>query len=1269
MAPVPAVNQQFVLYLSIGLLSLLLLTECDKIKLNGPSRCSGRVEVYHGDTWGTVCDDYWSMNNAEVLCRELGCGTVLELKKGGFFGEGNGEIWLDDVRCTGEEASILKCAHKPLGEHNCGHSEDVGVICSEHLRVVNGTNRCNGRVEVYNSGKWKRVCSSDWDKTEADVVCQEINCGYQVTHTTPQYYGDSREELAVKINCAGNESSVSQCSFQDSKDSCIDATIFCQNSKIIRLVNGTSSCSGRVEVYHNAEWGTICDDRWGIPEVIVACHEMNCGNPIAATYKSFYGQGKDQVWMDDVECTGQEKSLADCSHRGFGEHDCDHSEDAGITCSDAVRLINGTDRCSGRLEVFYNGYWGPVCSHSWTIEQAKVVCAEIACGAPKKIEESPDYGKSSGRSFTSRCIGNVSSIAECHLQEYSGKCEGVSLSCSDVSQMRLVNGTNRCSGRVEIMHNSQWGTVCDDEWSIMNARVVCRVMDCGTAQTAKSNSFFGPGDGDIWLDDVKCLGNESSLLHCEHNKMGENNCGHLEDAGVVCSVSIRLTNGTDHCSGRVEVFSGGLWLPAYNLNWGMNEASVACRETNCGDPLNVLWNYGESKDQRGLRISCRGGESSLTQCSLTTHTRTSQERLENVGIKCSGNLRLVGGENRCVGRVEYFNEGQWGTICGESWDFNDAGVVCRQLNCGKAFKMTTMTEFGSATSQQIVDTFQCNGYESTISQCTMTKVQDRICNATSIAGAMCKEALEVRLVKENDECSGRVELRHNDVWQTVCDSQWTMSKAQVVCELIECGYAMNAPGAAHFGQGTGPVVEATNLCFDNATSLKQCTKKGFTTARCGHEHDAGVVCAAMVRLVGGSGQCSGRVEVLYKGSWGTVCDDEWQISNADVVCRQLGCGHAVSAPMNAHFGRGSGPIWLDNVECTGQESALTHCPHNGFGENNCGHGEDASVICLGSLQKPEITLSPGTEVNWGDRVEITCALPSEPSGGTFILKKTQGAFKMEKFSESETANFAFSSVDFSLNGSYFCEYQKKLPDQVLYYPQGIPADLSVGVKLEKPSISITSPHSMVVYSPDQIAVSKGAVFSITCSTYSKYSEGVFYLTKSKVNTTKMKMSVGHSVFHMAYFEFPQVDFQHQGEYTCVYSVNLSSITFNSIPSSSLQITVVSSTTSGVVTGLVVGLVVLLVVAVGIFLWRRRWRGAGAMVQFSNKFGGPVKQDVQDRSNGAYNERNSSTLDDHGGQGSSPEDKSVDAQPENTLETEPEDLAGRVCYELEPLVLS
>lgn len=103
------------------------------------------------------------------------------------------------------------------------------------------------------------------------------------------------------------------------------------------MVNGTNRCSGRVEVFHEGQWGTVCDDRWGIQEATVACRELNCGNPLSVKYKAYYGKGQDQVWMDDIECTGLEKSLAECPHRGFGEHDCDHSEDAGIECSGNMR--------------------------------------------------------------------------------------------------------------------------------------------------------------------------------------------------------------------------------------------------------------------------------------------------------------------------------------------------------------------------------------------------------------------------------------------------------------------------------------------------------------------------------------------------------------------------------------------------------------------------------------------------------------------------------------------------------------------------------------------------------------------------------------------------------------------------------------------------------------------------------------------------------------------------------------------------------------------
>ena len=101
-----------------------------------------------------------------------------------------------------------------------------------------------------------------------------------------------------------------------------------------------------------------------------------------------------------------------------------------------------------------------------------------------------------------------------------------------------------------------------------------------------------------------------------------------------------------------------------------------------------------------------------------------------------------------------------------------------------------------------------------------------------------------------------------------------------------------------------------------------------------------------MRLVGGSWTGEGRVEVFYNGAWGTVCDDIWNMNNARVVCRQLGYSDAVNALSHAHFGAGSGQIWLDDVNCAGSEDSIDNCPHIGWGSHNCGHHEDAGVVCL-----------------------------------------------------------------------------------------------------------------------------------------------------------------------------------------------------------------------------------------------------------------------------------------------------------------------------------
>ncbi|XP_015486916.1 T-cell differentiation antigen CD6 isoform X2 [Parus major] len=119
-----------------------------------------------------------------------------------------------------------------------------------------------------------------------------------------------------------------------------------------------------------------------------------------------------------------------------------------------------------------------------------------------------------------------------------------------------------------------------------------------------------------------------------------------------------------------------------------------------------------------------------------------------------------------------------------------------------------------------------------------------------------------------------------------------------------------------------------------------------------------------LRLAGGRSRCEGRVELEQEGTWGTVCDDGWDILDADVVCRQLWCGHAVRAPGNASFGRGHGPILRDEVGCKGHERDLWECP--AALEHDCSHKEDASVVCS---EHQEWRLSGGRDGCAG-RVEV-----------------------------------------------------------------------------------------------------------------------------------------------------------------------------------------------------------------------------------------------------------------------------------------------------------
>ena len=112
----------------------------------------------------------------------------------------------------------------------------------------------------------------------------------------------------------------------------------CSSYIIVRLINGSTDYEGRVEIYYNGVWGTVCDDGWDMNDAQVVCNELGYGKAIAALHDAFYGQGSGISWLNDVSCVGTELTIGDCSHRGWGVGNCNHRDDASVKCAPGMHF-------------------------------------------------------------------------------------------------------------------------------------------------------------------------------------------------------------------------------------------------------------------------------------------------------------------------------------------------------------------------------------------------------------------------------------------------------------------------------------------------------------------------------------------------------------------------------------------------------------------------------------------------------------------------------------------------------------------------------------------------------------------------------------------------------------------------------------------------------------------------------------------------------------------------------------------------------------------
>ncbi|XP_025103064.1 deleted in malignant brain tumors 1 protein-like isoform X2 [Pomacea canaliculata] len=652
-----------------------------RARVVGGTAEAGRLEIFYDGTWNTVCGDGFGQKEALVACRMLGFNSTTAVAVGSNkYGEGSGPILFNNLQCVGNETSLAQCQHSGLYRHSCYHWQDVGVMCNTSnqtsqeltVRVVGGTAEA-GRLEIFYDETWNTVCDYGFGQEEALVACRMLgfNSTTAVAVGSAKYGAGSGPILFSDLQCVGNETSLAQCQhsglYLDYCEHWEDVGVMCNFTQQLkaRVVGGTES-AGSLEILFDGTWGTVCDNGFRMIEARVACRMLGFNDTKLTAVPSIkYRGGSGPILLDGVSCRGTETSLAQCDHKVFYHHDCDHSEDVGIICNIKVwetaqqlsaRVVGGTPQ-AGRLEILYNGAWGTVCRDIFGQEEALVACRMLGFNSTAAaVDISGKYGRGSGKILFDElvCAGSETSLSQCqHRGFYTHDCdhsEDVGVVCdldrwNSTQQMkaRVVGGTEG-NGRLEILYNGTWSTVCNNGFHNTEAQVACRMLGFNsTATPVLSSAMYGEGRGTILLDNLECQGTEKSLEQCRHRGYYNHDCNHTEDVGVICNMSstqmeAHLVNGTS-TSGRLELLINGQQGTVCNQVFGRKEAQVACRmlgfegvEAAVVSPAR----YGKGSGHVILGyLECRGWETSLTQCSINSFYSNVCDHWDDVGVVCT----------------------------------------------------------------------------------------------------------------------------------------------------------------------------------------------------------------------------------------------------------------------------------------------------------------------------------------------------------------------------------------------------------------------------------------------------------------------------------------------------------------------------------------------------------------------------------------------------------------------------------------------------------
>ncbi|XP_067928280.1 deleted in malignant brain tumors 1 protein-like isoform X2 [Watersipora subatra] len=982
-------------------------TKAAQYEVRLSSNAQGLVQFKTGNNWFTLCIDSWSNDSANVICRQLGYRNAVSWKLEKVLHKNTYMYNSRMPKCTGEERHLSSCpvrmnvrkvdqcpgsalfvdcdANMTTTDSNVSRiTETIAAenTSSSHTAapttplststipttpsippftplevMLNGSSRGlnnEGRLLVKHNNVWGTVCNELWSNEDALVICRQL--GYSnytessIHHSISRFYEPNLLQVVwlTYVKCQGNETNLGQCEYTgwnitklecthtfDVKLSCLPDETTTLSSLAILSTTTTTVTTTRQPTTESTTFHAPVSTTPVTSTITPSSTTTALPIPTDALVTLQFGKQPNEgllvITINGINYTvcddfwDENAAAVVCRMNGYSEV---------INKQDIFLLDVGDHYMASEFDVFPSkmacrGNETNIsdcifssmhsCMHA---DDVKLVCGPVPATLPPTTSTPLTTTRATTTTVSTTVTPFTSTLAEAHATSTPSISTTSALPDNRAIKarvpVRLAGGRDGSDGRLEVYINDTWGTVCSNRWSEENAEVVCRQQKYPgveeyriLSQRPDEGIIRGADPQVIWLDKISCDGTEEYLTACEHELAGTH-CAHVNDVLLSC-------------------------------------------EKNVTDVPDVT------------------------------------------EMHVNGDIRLKGEPHRGV--LEYYWDGAWGSVCDDGWDNNDAIVACRQLGYNNVSVHRIESAYDSDSSPYSLTDVDCLGTEERLSSCHYKNDSEEIrCYDSRVfflSGSGSRIAIEcdpsskdprneIKLLHGlNASNVGMLQYNLDGMWGSLCRESWSYRSAEVACTQL--GF----PGVLVYDLPVTDVVGLRSSDFSapfHGTSY-QCTEQNKKISDCPHllvtssahcmkrADEVAVICQPneettsffttqlplnftaddSVRLVGGTTEYEGRVEVLINGTWGRVCDkqESWSYTNMAFVCGALfRKGYSIEMPDYLQSLRGNGTFIAGGFDCSQYQPAfddffrLTDCSYDSREEYLRDCVTDAVVKCI-----------------------------------------------------------------------------------------------------------------------------------------------------------------------------------------------------------------------------------------------------------------------------------------------------------------------------------